>query len=132
MTPTPYPRAFFIAHRWYGAAINRWADVADGPCLDKSDVIDAVLQSFDDRVAADLTTLKVWHFTADFAPRDVTEDLLMDCGVWLSDRFRDEPEHYPDAFLRWADAAMQEAISDLAEADRALEDQIQRKMENAA
>lgn len=115
--PTPYPTDFYTIDRWFGAGIDAWGTLSDGPVEDRRDVLGRIIDSFDDGVPADLTTLRVMHFTADFAPRDVTEDILMDIGVMLSELHRAEPESYPDAFDAWADTEMQIAINEASDPD---------------
>lgn len=127
--PTPYPAEFYAAHRWFDFPAA-WCDLTDGPALDRADAMIAITDSFwADAMPADLETVRVWHFTADFAPRDVTEDMLLTIGAALSDRFG--ADEFPAAFLRWADADIRDAAAEQAEADRMLEDQIAAKRDAA-
>lgn len=128
--PTPYPAEFYAAHRWL-AVPAAWCDLTDGPAMDKADAMDAITGSFwVDAMPADLTTVRVWHFTADFAPRDVTEDVLLSIGADLSDRFG--ADEFPAAFLRWADADIRDAAAEQAEADRAADERRYAAREFAA
>lgn len=122
MTSTPY----FIAMRDYGEF--GWETL---PLAETADEIHNVMTDsfFGDTMAADLTTVQVWHFTSDCPPRDVTEDVLTALGRVLSDRFA--AEDYPDAFLTWADSDIQDAARDQAEADYQLEQRIADKRDAA-
>ena len=103
----PHP-PYFVAMRDYGA--HGWDTL---PLAATPDALhDVLTDSFDgyDGMPADLTTCQVWHFTADSAPRDVTEDVLTKIGKTLSARM--DAADFPDAFLSWADSDVQDAAAD--------------------
>jgi len=110
MTPPP---EYFVALRLYRRF--GWETLPMGET--RRAIQDVLTDSFDgaDGMAADLATVRVWHVTADCAPRDVTEDVLREIGRMWSDGLA---EDYPVAFLPWASLTMDEAISDMRAAER--------------
>lgn len=85
---TPYPSEFYTAHALFTGAPFRaggeWGSITDGP-VDFHGLRMAILDHCTD--APTRSTLRVWHFPGDAAPREVTEDVIaVLSGCW------DEPE----------------------------------------
>lgn len=76
---TPHPTEYYLASRLYEGDVfpagGVWGSLGDGPVIGLSDMTDAVTESFGDVTPA-LDAIKVWHFTDDCPPRDVTEDII--------------------------------------------------------
>jgi hypothetical protein len=99
---------YFIAMRDHGAHDWDTLPLAQTP----AEIHNVITESFDgyDGMQADLKTCQIWHFTADCPPRDVTEDVLIAIGRFLSDKM--DAAEYPDAFLKWADLDIRGAVAD--------------------
>ena len=78
---TPHPTEYYLATALFTGYTfpigGVWGALTDGPEVAANDLLDRVTEHFTD-TAPTLATLKVWRFTDDCPPRDVTEDIIAD------------------------------------------------------
>ena len=93
MNLPPLPPEYYIAMAVYteldGGPV--WGQITDGP-EDYAGCWDEIVEHFKTDTAPTLATLKVWHFTPDAPPRDVTEDMIDDMSSHWPDDEADEAE----------------------------------------
>lgn len=74
----PYPSEFYIAHALFTGHPfppgGTWGDITDGP-VDWHELREKIAETFRDEPPT-RDELKVWHFQADVAPREVSEDVI--------------------------------------------------------